>query len=235
MALPTIKSSKETSLNKQIMLVYGRPKIGKSTFCSYFDNTLFIATEPGLNHLEVFRVNVNSWNSFLDCCSEIAGGKHEFKTIVVDTIDNLVAYCSDYVCKENKVEHPSDLPNGKGWTMITSELNRALSKLYSLGYGVVLVGHVKQQEIETKTKKYNRWTVDIGGKNQAVVLARMDIILFMDSEMKDGVETGVIRTKPSLYWESGDKSKLLPENIYYPLDNPKIAFDMVSKCFNGKQ
>lgn len=232
MALPIIKSVKETNLAKQVTLLYGRPKIGKSTFCSYFEKALFMATEPGLNHLEVFKMNVNSWGVFLETCAEVAGGKHEFKTLIIDTVDNLLVYCSDYVCKENEIDHPSDLPHGKGWSLITAEFTRALVKLYGLGYGVVLVSHSKQEEIETKTKKYNRFTIDISGKNQNVILNGMDLILFMDSEMKDGVEVGVVRTKPSLYYEAGDKSKLLPENIHFPLNDPKVAYDIIIKCFN---
>lgn len=232
MLLPSIKSTKETNLARQVTLIYGRPKIGKSTFCSYYDHAVFFATEPGLNHLEVFKVNINNWHTFLEACGEIAGGKHEFKTIIIDTIDNLLVYCSDYVCKENDISHPADLPHGKGWSLITAEFTRAMVKLYGLGYGVVLVGHTKQEEVETKTKKYSRFTIDISGKNQNVILNGMDLILFMDSEMKDGVEVGVLRTKPSQYYEAGDKSKLLPESIYYPLDNPKVAYDAVIKAFN---
>lgn len=233
MALPTIKSEKETSLGKQIMLVYGRPKIGKSTFCSFFDEALFLATEPGLNHLSVYKVAVNSWEAFLAACGDLAKGDHKFKTVIIDTVDNLITYCSDYICRENKIEHPADMPHGRGWSLVTTELNRTLTKLYGLGYGVVIVSHSKQEEIETKTKKYSRTTIDVGGKNQNIILNRMDVILFMDSEMKDGVEVGVVRTKPSIYFDAGDKSNTLPNDIAYPLNNPKVAFDVVHKCFSG--
>lgn len=232
MLLPQTKSNKVTELNKQVMLVYGRAGIGKSTFCSYFDNAIFLATEPGLNHLEVFKININKWEIFLDACGELASGKHPFKTIIIDTVDNLITYCSDYICRENKVEHPGDMPHGKGWALVTYEINRSLTKLYGLGYGVILISHAKQEEIETKTKKFNRYTIDVGGKNQNIILNGMEIILFMDSEIQEGIERGVVRTKPSLYWEAKDKSRLLPSDIIYPLNNPKIAYDVVAESFN---
>ena len=232
MALPLERSQKNNNLSDQVITVYGRPKIGKSTLCSYFDDALFLATEAGLNHLEVFKVVVNSWEVFLKSCGDLAEGNHKFKTIIIDTVDNLVIYCSDYVCKKNKIDHPSELPHGKGWSLVTSELNRALVKLSGLPYGLVLVSHSKQEEIETKTQKYHRFTVDVGGKNKGVVLNMSDIILFMDSEVHEKKEVGVIRTKPSLYWEAGDKSKLLEENITYPLADPKVAFDKIKEKFN---
>ncbi len=230
--LPVEKSKKQTKVEDQIVLVYGRPKIGKSTFCAQFDNAVFLATEPGLNHQEVFKVNVNSWGKFLEACGELAKGNHKFKTVIIDTVDKLISYCSEHVCADNNISSPSELPHGRGWSLITAELNRALIKLASLPYGMVLVSHSKQEEVETKTKKYSRFTIDIGGKNQNVVLNMMDIILFMDSDMKDGVEIGVVRTKPSLYWEAGDKSKRLPEHIEYPLEAPEKAFKVFKDVFD---
>ena len=230
--LPKEKSQKETSLDRQITLVYGRPKIGKSTFCSCFNQAIFLATEPGLNHLEVFKTNITSWKQFMATCKELKEGNHKFKTIIIDTIDRLIPLCQEYYEKELGVEYIGDVPHGKGWSIVTSELGRVLTKLASLPYGLVLVSHSKQEEIETKTKKYNRFTIDIGGKNQNVILYMMDIILFMDSDIRDGEEIGLVRTKPSLYWEAGDKSKLLPDNIEYPLGNPEVAFKKVKEIFD---
>ena len=230
--LPTSKSEVNQRLSDQIILLYGRPKIGKSTLCSYFPDALFIATEPGLNHLSVFKVPVNSWEKFLEVCKEVAEGKHQFKTIVIDTIDNLVLFCNDYICRQNDLDHISDMPMGKGWAKATGELNRVIAKLSMLGTGLIFVGHSKQEEIETKTKKYNRFTVALGGKTQDAILALPDVILFMDSEVHDGIETGIIRTKPSMYFEAGDKSRLLPESIEFPLDKPKVAYDKIVDCFS---
>ncbi len=214
--LPTEKTKKVNELSKQVILLYGRAKIGKSTFAANFDDALFLATEPGLNHLEVFKTNINSWDKFLSACGEIAKGEHGFKTVVVDTVDNLVGFCQDYVCRENKISHPSELPHGKGWSLVTVELSRALVKLASLPYGVVFISHSDLSEVETKTKKYSRYTISVGGKNKHVILNMVDIILFVDSAVKDGEEKRIIRTKPSLYWEAGDRSGELPEEV--PLD-----------------
>ena len=87
--LPTQKSKPQFSMSNLSMLLYGAPKIGKSTFCSRAEDALFIATEPGLNHLETYNVRVNSWREFLEVMALIAKGNHPFKTIVIDTVDKL--------------------------------------------------------------------------------------------------------------------------------------------------
>jgi len=112
--LPKTKSKPKHTLSDLTALVYGPSKIGKSTWCSKADDALFLATEPGLNALEVFQTPITCWDDLLQACAEIAEGKHEFKTIVVDTVDNAYKMCSDYVCKKFKIEHESDLGYGKG-------------------------------------------------------------------------------------------------------------------------
>lgn len=231
MPLPTKISEKCNDLSKQIILIYGRPKIGKSTLCSKFPDALFLATEPGLNHLEVFKISITNWESFLLACKDLSEGNHEFKTVIIDTADNLITYCADYICRINDLHHVSEMDHNMGWHLVTTELNRALVKLSSLPYGLVLVSHAKQIEVKTKTAKYDRFTIDIGGKNAKVILNMMDIILFMDSDVKDGKEIGVVRTKPSLHWEGGDKSKLLPENIEFPPDKPEAVYEVIKNAF----
>jgi len=225
MALPIQKSAKVLELSKQVILIYGRAKVGKSTLASQFPKPLFLATESGLNFLEVYKMNCNNWKTFCVACGDIANGKHDYETIIIDTIDNLIVYCAAYICKENGVSHPSEMPHGKGWHLITSELTRVLVKLASLPYGLVLIGHSIQEEIETKTKKYNRFTISVSGKNKNIFLNMADMILFIDSQVdKNGDEKRFIRTKPSMYYDSGDRSGLLPEII--PLD-----FNELNKYF----
>ena len=56
--LPTQKTKPKASLFDLTALVYGPSKIGKSTWCSNAEKALFLATEPGLNALEVFQSNI---------------------------------------------------------------------------------------------------------------------------------------------------------------------------------
>ena len=234
MPLPLEKQVRKTELHQQKILVYGRPKIGKSTFCSFFPNTLFLATEPGLNWLDVASVNITSWEKFLDTCAEIAKGSHPYKTIIIDTLDGLKKLCDDWVCRSKEIDEIGNYKKFGAYHITTSEMSTKIMKLSLLPYGLVCVSHVKDVEVETKTKKYNRQTVDLSGGISRELLKLFDIILFMDSEMKDGTEVGMIRTKPSIYFEAGDKSKLLPEVIEYPLIDPQKAFVRVNGYFVAK-
>ena len=230
--LPKTKSKPKTKLEDQTILLYGIPKIGKSTFASQMDNPLFIATEAGLNNLEVYQVPVSDWETFLKVAAEIAKGGHEYKTIVIDTVDNLLKFCSDYVCKKAGVMDEADLEWGKGWRMVKSEFLRALTKISLLPYGLVLISHAQIKEIKSRTGKIDKTVPTLTGGGRDVVLNMSDIILYaeiVERQEKDGKgteEVRILRTKPSEKWEAGDRTGKLPEVL--PLD-----FKEFKKQFEG--
>jgi len=216
--LPSIKTKPKSFLTDLTVLVYGPSKIGKSTWCSNADGALFLATEPGLNALEVFQVPILNWDDLLQACSEIAEGKHDFRTIVIDTVDNAYKMCSDYICKKFKIDHESDLGYGKGHALINNEFQRVLNKLAFLPYGLIMISHSQDRDIETRTGKHTRVVPTIPEKARKIVTGMVDLILFCDLEMRPGddgkpVWQRVMRTKPSPNYDAGDRTGKLPEVI----------------------
>lgn len=223
--LPTQKTPPKQTLADLTVLAYGATKIGKSTWCSHAQGALFLSTEPGLNSLEVYQVPITTWEELLAACAEIAEGKHSFKTIIIDTVDNAYKMCSDYICRKFKIEHESDLGYGKGHSLVNSEFQRVLNKLAFLPYGLYLVSHTQEIEIETRTGKYNKTVPTLPDKARKIVLGMVDMILYCDIEATPGPDNKVIahrvmRTKPSLYYEAGDRTGRLPEVI--DLDHSKF-------------
>ncbi len=214
--LPSQKTSPKTSLNDLTVLVYGPSKIGKSTWCSHADGALFLATEAGLNNLDVYQVPIATWEELLTACKEIAEGKHAFKTVIIDTVDNAYRMCAEHICQKFKIEHESDLGYGKGYALINNEFYRVLNKLALLPCGLFLISHSQEKEIETRTGKLTRIVPTLPDKARKIVLGMVDIILFCDLEPTTGADgkpaqKRVIRTKPHVNYEAGDRTGRLPE------------------------
>jgi hypothetical protein len=219
--LPKEKTKPQVSLSNLTALLYGPSKIGKSTWCSQAENAVFLATEPGLNSLEVFQVSIRNWEELLKACAELAEGKHEFKTVVLDTVDNAYKMCAEYVCQKNRVDHESDLAYGKGYALIASEFQRVINKLAFLPYGLILISHSVEREFETRTGKIMRVVPTLPEKARKMVVGLVDLILYCDLEItKDDngkqIFKRVIRTKPSLNYDAGDRTGRLPDAL--PLD-----------------
>jgi hypothetical protein len=223
--LPTEKTPVKTSLLELSTLVYGPSKIGKSTFASHFDHAIFLATEAGLNTLQVYQSNIQSWTDLLTACKDLSEGKHAFRTIVLDTVDNAYRMCSEHVCKANNVTHESDLQYGKGYALVNGEFHRVLTKLSQLPYGLVLISHSQEKERETRTGKVVKTVPTLPEGARKIVLGLVDLILYCDVEpVKDAAGNvttrRVIRTKPHEAYEAGDRTGKLPEVI--DLDHAKF-------------
>lgn len=214
--LPTIKTPPRTSLSDLTILFYAPSKFGKTTWCAQAQDALFLATEAGLNALEVYQVPILSWEDFLMTCAEISEGKHSFKTIIIDTIDIAYKLCCDYICKKFKIEHESDLGYGKGYALVANEFLRVLNKLAFLPQGLIMTSHVQEKEIDTRTGKHVRLVPSIPDKVRKLVTAMCDLILFGDFELHTGDDNKptwqrVIRTKPTAVFDAGDRTGKLPE------------------------
>lgn len=229
MPLPTAKTPIKTDIHDLTVLLYGPAKIGKSTFCSQADSAVFLATEPGLNTLEVYQQPVTKWEELLAACLELAAGSHPFRTVVIDTVDNAYRMCSEFICKKHKVEHESEMDYGKGFSLVNSEFQRVLTKLSFLPYGLVLVSHSQDKEVETRTGKIIKSIPTLPEKARRIVLGLVDVILYADLETVsngDGKATTrrVLRTKPSPNYEAGDRTGRLPEVI-------DLSFAKFAECF----
>lgn len=101
--LPKTKSKVE-DYNPGFMVIYGRPKSGKSSFCAALDDNLIIDLEDGYRSLEVMKVQARSYNDLSEIRKAIVqkgvddgctkdNGKKPYKYITIDNASRLEEYC----------------------------------------------------------------------------------------------------------------------------------------------
>lgn len=219
-SLPTKKSKPVNHFEDEIVLIYGAPKVGKSTFCSQFEAPLFLDSESGLRNLETYDVPISNWDDVLDVYKALRDAKQAgnmpYKTLVFDTINNFYLYCMEWVCKKNNIKHPSDLDYGKGWSMVRVQFTNAMNAFKSLGLGVVYVSHASEKTIKTRTGEYTRYDAAISGQAYELIVGSCDFVLFAQINSSDNGDERILHTKPCEYWMAGDKTGRLPAEI--PLD-----------------
>ncbi len=59
--LPTTPTPPKQNVTNYSILLYGASKCGKTSTASQADGALFLATEPGLNTLEVYQYLGTNW------------------------------------------------------------------------------------------------------------------------------------------------------------------------------
>jgi hypothetical protein len=228
--LPTELTSPKKDLRDFIILAHGLPKAGKTRWTSHFEKGLFLATESGQGAISAYVLPIGTWEAFLQACSELATGKHDFRVVIIDTIDLLYSLCQAYICRKHKVEYEGDLSYGKGFSLVANEFQRALVKLSHLPTGLVMIAHSERETIETRTGSYQRVVPLLRDKARRLICGMADFILFFDQETVADGQGGsttrrVIRTKPSLHWEAGDRTGRLPETVEMDFSKFKAAFE----------
>lgn len=210
--LPTKKRKPKARVEDYTILLYGEPKIGKTTFCSQMDEPLFLSTEPGTNALEVYEIPIRNWEDFREAYKAIADAvkKNElqFKTIIIDTVDNLYKMCQDAKVKELGITHPSDLEWSKGWDVVNTTFLTALTALASLPPGLVLISHAQRNEIKPRGKpSYTKFTTTLTNSAWKIVSALVDLIVYAHKAVdEEGTEDlRILETLPSAEWEAGGR------------------------------
>jgi hypothetical protein len=85
------------------IVIYGGPKIGKSTFCSEIPGAVFIDIEGGLDALDVSSIRAQSYTDVLKILSALATEPHEHKAVALDSLDWMESLMWQHVCQEHKV------------------------------------------------------------------------------------------------------------------------------------
>lgn len=204
------KTKKKNTIGAMNILLYGLPKVGKSTFASEIPNALFLSTEDGLNFLEVHNVRINSWMDVYEVAKSLVEQKHGFKTLIIDTVDLFYKHCEFHIMKKHQIEHPSDLAFGKGFTLVKNEFLRVVLGLNSLGLGMFFISHAKEREMKKKGSSWTYMSTTMSGSAETMICGMVDLILY--SYITDDNKR-ILRTKPTRYINAGDRSGRLPELI----------------------
>ena len=174
MALKVAKR-KVLSTNPKIMLLYGAPKVGKTTLLSELDGCLILDTEDGSRMIEGHILGIESREDLLTFYKDSAEG-HEFKYIALDTIDKIIEWTEKAVCAEYQVANIADLAYGKGFGIVREKVLNNVKKLSSLCENIIIVGHRKAASAVENSTAVDPQSLDISGKLKNMLMAMADAV-----------------------------------------------------------
>lgn len=148
--LPANKKVKRDATNNLKLWVYGQPNIGKTTFANQFPDALMLNTDGNYKSVDSPVVTITSWEQFVETCDEILKGEHEFKTIVIDLLEDVYTYCRNYYCTKLKIDHEADLGYGKGYDIIKTAFLIVIRKLANSPYNLLCLSHEKETIIKDR-------------------------------------------------------------------------------------
>jgi hypothetical protein len=172
------------------MVVYGEPKLGKTTFGSETPAPIFVTTEDGANGLDIEQFpKADEWGALLANIRQVAEGDHKYKTLVVDTLNGAADLGAQHICKtafNNDWGEKGFASFGKGWDTTSEEMRKLLPLLDACrdrGMMVLLLAHTGVNTVRNPIDgDYSKFQPALNRKIWGRFSAWADIILRADFE-----------------------------------------------------
>lgn len=202
-------------------------------FYGTLDNTLLLATEIGYKTMaDVYAIPVTDFNTiddededyikaeredkgFIQTVDELIETKseHPFRFIIIDTITALERYAVAYaIAKANREDRPqkrytdiSDIPWGKGYTMVAEEIYKQIDRLKKAGFGVFIIGHEKTKKTTNRDGfEYDFTTFNVLGKTSDIIEREADMIIYGDLQTVEGEDGKATETRKLRFRSDGN-------------------------------
>jgi hypothetical protein len=191
--LPT-KIVKAVSVSPKNMIIFSKPKVGKTTLLSQLDNCLIIDMEDGSDYVDALKVKANSVADIKKIGEAIIAAGKPYKYIAVDTITALEEMCVPYAEElysrsamgskwftDGKPKYGSilNLANGAGYPWLRQGFEKVIDYIKTLAPHIILVGHIKDTLLEKNGAEFNSLDLDLTGKLKRITTSNSDAIGYL--------------------------------------------------------
>ena len=164
MLLPKNERRNIETVEKKVVWLYGSPFSGKTTFANKFPDPLMLNTDGNIKFVDAPYIGIKdkievtgrmtkktlAWEIFKDVIAELEKKENDFKTIVIDLLEDLYEYCRLYMYDQMGITHESD-DSFRAWDKVRTEFLSTLKRLMALDYeNIILISHEDTSKDITK-------------------------------------------------------------------------------------
>ena len=185
--LPTQKV-KGDRVNPKRIVIYSKPKTGKTTAYAGLENNLILDLENGTDYVDALKVKINNLQELLDTGKAIKEAGRPYDYVTVDTVTALEEmimplaiklYRQTPMGKNFDGDTVATLPNGAGYLYIRQAFFQVLDFIDSLAPTIILSGHIKDKQVDDKGELVMSANIDLTGKIKSLLCANADAIGYM--------------------------------------------------------
>ena len=201
--------SKPEGQRPVICTLFGEGGMGKTTLAAMFPNPVFIRTEDGTaslagnDNVSLFPLATSS-QDVLDAIEALGTEKHDYKTLVIDSITQLATLIeSEIVAADPKAKSINQAGGGYGAGYGTAAERHRMVREYAGGLAyqsnmnVVFIGHADTETMDLPDMDaFQRYTVRIHKKSLPHFTDNCDLV-------------GLIRLKTFVRGSDGDKKRAI--------------------------
>lgn len=185
--LPTVKV-KANRVNPKRLIIYSKPKTGKTTAFAGLDDNLIIDLENGTDYVEAIKVKANNLQELKEVGKAIKEAGYPYKYITIDTVTALEdmvmplainLYKQTAMGKNYSGDSILTLPNGAGYLYIRQAFFQVLDFIDTFAPHIILSGHIKDKQVDDKGEMVMSANIDLTGKIKSLICANADAIGYM--------------------------------------------------------
>lgn len=176
--------------NPRFLIIFGKPKAGKTTLASKLDNNLIVDLEGGSEFLEALAVQARSVKDLGDIANAIreeikSTGKKPYKYITLDNASRLEEICLSYAAtlyrqtpmgKNYSGNDVRTLPNGSGYMYLQQAVRKVIDMFRDLCDNFILIGHLKDKMINKEGEELFEMSLDLVGKLANIICGEADAV-----------------------------------------------------------
>lgn len=205
--------------------LYGVGGIGKTTWAAAAPDPIFIFTEEGQGSLDVKRFEpregkpvMRSWVEIMECVQVLYNDPHDYKTVVIDTVDFAEPLLWKYTAERYKKEDIESFGYGKGYGYAVDEARLLFQWLDALrddrNMAIILLAHSETKKFDSPdAMSYDRYKLRLHDKLAHFVHDWLDCLLFAN------YRTQVVKDKQSFNKER-TRAVGLGERVVFTEERP---------------
>lgn len=169
-------------------VIYGKEGVGKSTFASQAPAPIFLCAEEGSSHLDVARFpEPRTWDDAKSALAELKG-EHQYKTLVVDSLDWLHPLISRFVMEKENMTEAQYQAFGAGEKHALKQWKEFIVGLDELrdqrGMHILLLAHSQLVEFRNpEGDDFQRYQLSLPPKAGEMFKQYADYLLFLGWEI----------------------------------------------------
>ncbi len=237
--LPKNERRKLDTVSKKVIWLYGAPFSGKTTLANQFPDPLMLNTDGNFKLVDAAYIHIKdtvtvegrlrkrklAWDQFKEIVEELEAKQNTFKTIVIDLVEHMHDNCREWIFNENDIEHETDMPYGKGFSLVFKTFVSLMKKVINMDYeNIILISHEDATKSFTNRQgaSITTYRPNIQEKVANQLAGMVDLVGRV--VVKDGVRT--ISFKTDEYTFGGGRIKVKNDEI--PLD-----FNALMEVYNN--
>lgn len=215
-------------LRGKSIVIYGGNRTGKTLNCAKANKSIFLRFENGLNAINGARsFAMTKWSDWTNFVKQLTNPMNEkkvkemYETIVIDTMDRMLALGEEYICNLYNIQSVDRDDNNKKaygghYKEYRAEVIKWVNLLTNSGFTVIFIGHEGTTTLQDD--KGNDYTkiIPAGDKKSVGVICDLSEIYYAHAEPmgENGKEVkSTLYLKGTKYFLAGSRFKHVPESI----------------------